>query len=116
MAPESAVAYLVSVEVGDLRKLDVDAVGLKHSLAEPALVKELQAQGMAVYAWTVDDPVRMVELMEMGIDGLITNDPILAKRVVERFLALPPDKRVLLRFRDFWPVLRKQRGPDVSEE
>ena len=107
LAPEIKVAYLVSMEVGDLRRLDVDAIGFKDSLVDPRLVQELQEQGVEVYAWTVDDPGRMVELMEMGIDGIITNDPVLARDVIRRYEALPLEYHVLLRFRDFWPALRK---------
>jgi glycerophosphoryl diester phosphodiesterase len=34
--------------------------------------------GLAVHTWTVDDPARMVELAEMGVDSVITNVPDIA--------------------------------------
>ncbi|MBJ7363047.1 MAG: hypothetical protein JHD36_09935, partial [Ilumatobacteraceae bacterium] len=32
--------------------------------------------------WTCDDPVRMAELLEWGIDGLCTNQPDIAIEVI----------------------------------
>jgi glycerophosphoryl diester phosphodiesterase len=110
LAPEIMVGYFASVEMGDLRKLDVDILGLKDNLAEPDFVRDVQEQGGRIYAWTVDDPMRMVELMELGIDGIITNDPKLAADIVRRFEALKPEQRVLLQFRDFWKILKRKRA------
>ncbi len=38
-------------------------------------VKELRAAGFAVIPWTVNRKARMVELLELGVDGLITDYP-----------------------------------------
>ncbi len=39
--------------------------------------------GLAVYPWTVNDPDRMRELISMGIDGLVTDAPDIARAVVD---------------------------------
>jgi glycerophosphoryl diester phosphodiesterase len=39
--------------------------------------------GRRVNVWTVDDPDAMQRLFKMGIDGIITDDPRLARRVLE---------------------------------
>ena len=47
-----------------------------------ALVERAHDAGLAVNVWTVDDPDRMRDLLDDGVDGLITNAPALARRVV----------------------------------
>jgi glycerophosphoryl diester phosphodiesterase len=38
--------------------------------------------GLAVNTWTCDDPERMSELIDWGIDGICTNIPDVALRVL----------------------------------
>jgi glycerophosphoryl diester phosphodiesterase len=40
-----------------------------------ALVAEARALGIAVIPWTVNDPATTVRLVEMGVDGIITDRP-----------------------------------------
>ena len=44
-----------------------------------ALVTAARQQGLAVNVWTVDDPARMTELIALGVDGIITNVPDIAR-------------------------------------
>lgn len=97
--------YLASVEMGDLSRLDVDFMATKNWMTTPALVKEIQGLGLPVYCWTVDDPDRVLELIELGIDGVITNDPPTVAEVIEHYRALTPVQRSLLRIRRFWRVV-----------
>ncbi len=59
----------------------------------PALVAEAHALGLRVIPWTANDPEDMSRLIDMGIDGLITDRPDLLRRVLEqkdrRFRASP---------------------------
>jgi glycerophosphoryl diester phosphodiesterase len=43
--------------------------------------------GIAVNTWTCDDPGRMLELIEWGVDGICTNVPDVAIDVIARHLA-----------------------------
>jgi len=44
-------------------------------IVDAALIRRAHAAGLAVNAWTCDDPVRMRELIAWGIDGICTNVP-----------------------------------------
>lgn len=46
------------------------------------LVALVHDAGLAINVWTVDDPARIEELAEMGVDGIVTNVPDVAARVL----------------------------------
>lgn len=48
------------------------------------LVGTVHDAGLAVNVWTVDDPERIAELAAMGVDGIITNVPDVARSVLDR--------------------------------
>jgi glycerophosphoryl diester phosphodiesterase len=55
---------------------------------DAAKVREAQALGLKVLAWTVNDRDTMGRLLDMGVDGLVTDHPDLAAQVLrERGLA-----------------------------
>ncbi|HEY3267013.1 MAG TPA: glycerophosphodiester phosphodiesterase [Armatimonadota bacterium] len=53
--------------------LDTDAVTPQHPLVTPERMAALHARGLKVYAWTVDDLPTMRRLLELGVDGIISN-------------------------------------------
>ncbi len=56
----------------------------------PELVRETKALGLAVLPWTVDDPADMGRLIDMGVDGIITDYPDRLRLVMaQRGLKLP---------------------------
>ncbi|MBM3827903.1 MAG: glycerophosphodiester phosphodiesterase [Actinobacteria bacterium] len=48
------------------------------------MIHDFHAAGLKVNTWTCDDPVRMQELIDWGIDGICTNIPDVALSVVAR--------------------------------
>jgi glycerophosphoryl diester phosphodiesterase len=53
-------------------------------LCSPSLVRRLHARGYTVNTWTVDEPARLRALRDMGIDGVITNDPASARAALRQ--------------------------------
>lgn len=45
------------------------------------LIEKAHRAGIVIWTWTVDDPTRMEQLVDWGIDGIITNDVEGALRV-----------------------------------
>ena len=58
-----------------LREGRCDAIMANHHLVTPALAKAIIDAGGELYVWTVDDRVRIDRLRELGVTGVISNDP-----------------------------------------
>ena len=85
-----ATAWLTMV-VPDTAAVVASLVDAGHRALHPhdpivdaALVDACHAAGIEVNVWTVDDPARMAELVALGVDGICTNVPDVALRVLGR--------------------------------
>jgi glycerophosphoryl diester phosphodiesterase len=59
------------------------AVNPWDGLVDADLVERAHAAQLEVNVWTVDDPDRMADLVGFGVDGIITNVPDVARRVID---------------------------------
>jgi glycerophosphoryl diester phosphodiesterase len=64
-----------------LPQFGVFAMWVYHPLASERLAMICKRCGVELIAWTVDDEPRMRKLIEMGVDGLCSNDPRLYERL-----------------------------------
>jgi len=48
-----------------------------------AFVEEAHRRGMQVHVWTIDEEAAMRELLDLGVDGLMTDRPALLRSVLE---------------------------------
>lgn len=84
--PDVPTGFITSDDIG----VEVSvgrAVAHGHGVIKPGdalvtgrFVEAAHEAGLIVYTWTVDDPRRMTQLAELGIDGIITNVPDVARR------------------------------------
>jgi glycerophosphoryl diester phosphodiesterase len=79
--PDLPTAWL-TVAVSNYEELAVDLQASKHNAVHPEvskvtreLIETFHRHGVQVNTWTCDDPVRMRELVQWGIDGICTNVP-----------------------------------------
>jgi glycerophosphoryl diester phosphodiesterase len=55
--------------------MKAESIHLHYKIITKRLVKTFHSRGVPVYAWTVDDIALTKKLIQMGVDGLITNKP-----------------------------------------
>jgi glycerophosphoryl diester phosphodiesterase len=72
---------LPGIAAEKLPQFGVFAMWVYHPLISPRLARICKLAGVELIAWTVDDEPRMRELVDMGVDGLVSNDPRLYRRL-----------------------------------
>jgi glycerophosphoryl diester phosphodiesterase len=85
-APKSVLGVLsASYPIDPVRQME-EAAALElwqeQSLVDADLVKVVHRSGGKVYAWTVDEPLRIKELAGIGVDGICTNSPATTRRLL----------------------------------
>jgi glycerophosphoryl diester phosphodiesterase len=101
LAPEARAALLVHSVIGDIDRTGLHALGLRAALITPAEVVAARSHGHELHAWTVNRPAQMSRLIDLGVDGIITDRPdVLAALLTER-AQLSHGERLLLRIRNW---------------
>ena len=70
--PFSAGCVQVPIRYGRVLVVDSRFVACAHR------------RGLPVHVWTVNDPVQMETLLELGVDGIMTDRPAVLKEVLQR--------------------------------
>jgi glycerophosphoryl diester phosphodiesterase len=92
-APEIATACLTSAAVDEptLARLAASGHRALHpwdAQVDDTLVALCHRNGLAVTAWTCNDPARLVALADLGVDGVCTDVPDVALRALGREAAV----------------------------
>jgi glycerophosphoryl diester phosphodiesterase len=96
LRPAWRSGVLVAKAVGDLTSLHADFLAVEARIASGRFVRRAHRAGQQVYVWTVNDPAWMLTVMGRGVDGLITDKPDLALRVVQRRAGMSDAQRLLV--------------------
>lgn len=96
LRPDWRSGVLAATAVGDLTRLEGDFLAVNTAQVSPGLVARAASAGKDVYAWTVNDPVTMARMISLGVGGLITDDPALARRMVAHYATLSTPERIAL--------------------
>ena len=94
--PRIHTAAIVTLAIGDIVRLDVDALCVNAELLSDRLICAARARHKDVQAWTVDDPRQMIKLIERGVSNIVTNVPDVLIRLRAEFAGLSHIERRLL--------------------
>ena len=84
LRPRLRTIQHVGFGVSIRRAEDAWAVGFANERVTPRSVARAQALGLETTVYTVNEPARMLELAALGITGIFTDRPDLARRTLAR--------------------------------
>ena len=96
LRPTWTSGLLSAKAVGDLSGVAADFLAVEKAMVTRRFIRKAHRAGKPVYVWTVDDPARMIRMMGLGVDGLITNRPGVARDVLTRYAKMTQAERLFL--------------------
>jgi glycerophosphoryl diester phosphodiesterase len=104
LRPDWRYGVLAATAIGDLAALESDFLAVNTGQVSLQLIRRAHAQDKQIYVWTVDDPLTMSRMISMGVDGLITNEPALARQIMQARNQLTTYQRLALWLTDRFRV------------
>ena len=85
LEPQLRTGYIISAAYGNFYSSEaVDFISVRSSFVDERLMENVHAQGKGVFAWTVNSKSEMERLIMLGVDGIITDRPVLAREIIYR--------------------------------
>ncbi|PAU79021.1 glycerophosphodiester phosphodiesterase family protein [Halomonas salipaludis] len=86
---------------GTLDRTSFDALGLRHNRVSDAEIRAASYFGYELHTWTVNDRARMSQLIDMGVDNIITDRPDLLAELLEDRRELSDGALLLVKLRNW---------------
>lgn len=96
LRPDWKIGLLSAQAFGNLTGLDVDFLAVNLNMATPRFIRTAQSAGRQVYVWTVNDQVTMSRMMSLGVNGIITDEPEMARKVLAERAEMNSVERLLI--------------------
>jgi len=68
------------------------AIAVQSEMANAALIRTARRHKLAVHVWTVNDETKMRRIVNLGVDGIVTDQPKLLQSVIQDFRAQCKDR------------------------
>ncbi|MGR3278077.1 glycerophosphodiester phosphodiesterase [Acaryochloris marina NIES-2412] len=82
--PELAIGPVIPPSRPEYPDFEVDFYSIHFTLAIPEQVKQAHAEGKTIHAWTVNQPSDMQRMIELGVDNIITDQPLVLKDLLNK--------------------------------
>ena len=94
--PDWKIGLLSTTAIGDLTSLETDFLAVSMGMASGGFVRRVHESGKKIFVWTVNDPISMSRMISLGVDGLITDEPEMARQVLADRKKLSSMQRLLI--------------------
>ena len=75
--------YIISIAYGNFYNMAyVDAFSMNYAFVNKNTVDAVHARGKKVLVWTVNSAEKIENLTALGVDNIITDDPLMAREVI----------------------------------
>ena len=93
LAPGVPLGYLLSFNAREPSRLDVDFLSVEQNRVDRRFLAKAHQRGQQVYVWTVNTAEDMQRLFDLGVDGIITDQSVLARKTLDEYLKRSPLER-----------------------
>jgi glycerophosphoryl diester phosphodiesterase len=94
--PRLRTGFTVAHSVGDISRLEVDALSVRAEHLSDELLRAAYRRGLEVHVWNVNDARQMAQQIKRGVNNIITSDPDLAIRVRDEWAGMTGGERLVL--------------------
>lgn len=82
--PAISTLYTMSMAIGDISSFEAaDGYSVEESYVTRQLVNSVHASGKTIYAWTANSGSTIQYLVDCGVDGILTDDPIMLDEALD---------------------------------
>lgn len=83
--PNIRTGYIMTMTYGSVSRITAaDFFSVKYTYIDEAFVREAHSLGKEVHAWTVNYRGDIKRMMDVGVDNIITDNPVLVRKVMNR--------------------------------
>lgn len=107
--PEVPIGLIVFRSLGRIESVNADAYSLNAARISMSRVHALQRMGAEVHVWTVNDPRLALNMIETGVDNLITDVPADLRALITDWQNLSDSEKTVLQLRRL--LLPKEQLP-----
>lgn len=94
-------AYITTVSYGDIAAMEAaDGFSIEATMATAELIRVIHKRGKFVYVWTVNHESEMDKIIKLNPDGIITDEPENARRILNEIRSYSYWENYVNRLRD----------------
>ena len=96
--PDIRTGYIMTMTYGTISRIEAaDFFSVKYTYVDEAFVREAHSLGKEVHAWTVNYRGDIKRMLDVGVDNIITDNPVLVRKVKNQESDMQTD---------FWDLMR----------